>query len=222
VGELEFQKKCLGKMEDVSRGGRTVVFVSHQMNQMRRLCQRIVWLEGGRVRLSGPATEVIAAYEEAMTSGGAAARKESAAGARARFHQWAIVEPRGEQPHILEMLGPVRVKFRAQLASPAQMVHLGVTLYNLDNQMIWGWGAFNLEIAAGEQEFSFTFPMLPLRPGVYTWQIGLWDEEGCLDCWNALPNLIVATPNYQHRDDQWSGILNVPCEFQMAAGEQSP
>src|SRR5262249_51994486 len=46
VGDLEFQKKCLGKMDEVSRSGRTIVFVSHQMNQMRRLCQRCVWIDG--------------------------------------------------------------------------------------------------------------------------------------------------------------------------------
>src|SRR5271168_4432708 len=40
VGDLEFQKKCLGKMQDVSKSGRTIIFVSHQMNQIRRLCER--------------------------------------------------------------------------------------------------------------------------------------------------------------------------------------
>ncbi|MGD0182417.1 MAG: ABC transporter ATP-binding protein, partial [Terriglobales bacterium] len=41
VGDLEFQKKCLGKMQDVSKSGRTIIFVSHQMNQIRRLCERV-------------------------------------------------------------------------------------------------------------------------------------------------------------------------------------
>jgi len=41
VGDLEFQKKCLGKMSEVSKGGRTIVFVSHQMGQIRRLCERV-------------------------------------------------------------------------------------------------------------------------------------------------------------------------------------
>ena len=40
VGDIEFQKKCLGKMQEVSNSGRTIVFVSHQMNQIRRLCER--------------------------------------------------------------------------------------------------------------------------------------------------------------------------------------
>src|ERR1039458_6501226 len=58
VGDIEFQKKCLGKMQEVSKSGRTIVFVSHQMNQIRRLCGRVLWIDGGGERrrhpISGP------------------------------------------------------------------------------------------------------------------------------------------------------------------------
>src|SRR5436305_4829038 len=69
VGDINFQKKCLGKMGDVAKQGRTIVLVSHQMNQMRRLCQRVAWIDGGHVRMDGPTHEVVSAYESAMLSG---------------------------------------------------------------------------------------------------------------------------------------------------------
>jgi lipopolysaccharide transport system ATP-binding protein len=62
VGDAEFQRKCFGKMDDVARGGRTVVFVSHQLSAVQRLCTRCYWIDGGRVRADGPTNEVIAAY----------------------------------------------------------------------------------------------------------------------------------------------------------------
>src|SRR6202046_5072750 len=65
VGDLEFQKKCLGKMQEVSRTGRTIVFVSHQMGQMRRLCERVMWIDQGQIREQGRAGEIIAKYEPA-------------------------------------------------------------------------------------------------------------------------------------------------------------
>src|SRR5277367_5973964 len=65
VGDLEFQKKCLGKMQEVSKSGRTIVFVSHQMNQIRRLCERVLWIDGGEIRRQGPTAEVSAVYEAA-------------------------------------------------------------------------------------------------------------------------------------------------------------
>jgi len=62
VGDAGFQRKCLSKMEDVSQEGRTVLFVSHNMPAVTRLCPRTILLEEGRVRLDGPSHEVVAAY----------------------------------------------------------------------------------------------------------------------------------------------------------------
>ncbi|HEX8117326.1 MAG TPA: ABC transporter ATP-binding protein [Pyrinomonadaceae bacterium] len=62
VGDMAFQKKCLGKMGDVAHEGRTVIFVSHHMPSITRLCRRVLWLEGGRLLRVGAASEVVAAY----------------------------------------------------------------------------------------------------------------------------------------------------------------
>lgn len=62
VGDAEFQRKCLGKMKDVSHSGRTILFVSHNMTAVRSLCSRTIWLEGGRVRMDGPTDEVVRNY----------------------------------------------------------------------------------------------------------------------------------------------------------------
>ncbi len=62
VGDTQFQRKCLGKMNDAARGGRTVLFVSHNLAAVRALCTRVLWLRGGRIAADGPAEDVIAAY----------------------------------------------------------------------------------------------------------------------------------------------------------------
>lgn len=63
VGDAEFQKKCLGKMEDVSKNeGRTVIFVSHNMAAIKRLCRNGIFLENGKVSLLGHCNEVIDKY----------------------------------------------------------------------------------------------------------------------------------------------------------------
>lgn len=66
VGDAAFQKKCLGKMEDVH--DRTVLFVSHQMNSIRRLCERCIWLSNGRVQMIDSTIKVVSAYEAALIS----------------------------------------------------------------------------------------------------------------------------------------------------------
>lgn len=66
VGDLAFQRKCLGKMSEVARLGRTVLFVSHQMIAVRTLCERALWLDDGRVIKDGPALEVVLECEQSL------------------------------------------------------------------------------------------------------------------------------------------------------------
>ncbi len=62
VGDAQFQQKCLGKMNQVARAGRTVLFVSHNLATINTLCPTGLWLREGRVKQHGPAGDVIAAY----------------------------------------------------------------------------------------------------------------------------------------------------------------
>jgi lipopolysaccharide transport system ATP-binding protein len=62
VGDASFQKKCLGKMNEVSKGGRTVLFVSHNMAAVQGLCSRAVLIHGGRVAAIGPTNEIVTRY----------------------------------------------------------------------------------------------------------------------------------------------------------------
>lgn len=62
VGDLEFRKKCLGNMQGASHGGRTILFVSHDMGNISNLCARTIWLDAGRVRAFGDSKDVIAQY----------------------------------------------------------------------------------------------------------------------------------------------------------------
>lgn len=65
VGDLEFRNRSMGKMKDVSQAGRAVLFVSHNLGQIRQLCADVIWLDNGEIHRSGPAEEVCTAYERA-------------------------------------------------------------------------------------------------------------------------------------------------------------
>ena len=62
VGDAAFQRKCLNKMEDVRQHGRTVLFVSHNMSAVTRLCQRAILITGGSIQQDGPAAQVTSSY----------------------------------------------------------------------------------------------------------------------------------------------------------------
>jgi lipopolysaccharide transport system ATP-binding protein len=68
VGDIEFQRKCLGKMGDLSRSGRTVLFVSHNLTAVQELCSKAIVLKNGKLTESGPVSEMIASYQNNLNS----------------------------------------------------------------------------------------------------------------------------------------------------------
>jgi lipopolysaccharide transport system ATP-binding protein len=71
VGDAQFQKKCMERMENLSKNGQTILFVSHSMQAVGRLCQRALWIDRGKLRMEGPVAEVAAGYlkDGAATTG---------------------------------------------------------------------------------------------------------------------------------------------------------
>jgi lipopolysaccharide transport system ATP-binding protein len=218
VGDIEFQRKCLGKMEEVEGEGRTVIFVSHQMNQIRRLCQRVLWLDGGHIAHEGPTAKVTAAYEAAMSAWNSPPHpaRDIEPNVKARFLGWEIVEPRGLEPHVLTELAPTTIKFHFWAREDVGPCQHGIVLYDTEGRRIWGWAIDGLRIPAGRSTFVYHFPMFPVRPGPYSWLVGLQDHTGLLDYWHVVPLLIVATEHLQHPWDHWSGVLNIPVSFEVS------
>ncbi len=216
VGDINFQKKCLGKMGDVARAGRTVILVSHQLNQIRRLCRRVVWVDDGSVRRAGPAHEVVSAYETAMSSSTRDAIASSRTATKARFLRWEIVEPPEQGPRTLTTLGPFTIKFSIEIFEALRNAHHGIALFNHEGQLMWGWATNEVNVTPGEHEFLYNLAGLPVRPGPYTWRVSLYDDYGKLvDCMDCIPEMIVATDVHQHPRDEWGGLLNIPSEFKI-------
>src|ERR1700730_6199679 len=220
VGDLAFQKKCLAKMGEVAHAGRTIVFVTHQMNQIRRLCEKAIWIDGGTIRQAGPTAEIVGAYMAAMSSGTASA--DAGRGEKARFLHWEILDPRCESPHMLTSLDPVTVRFVAHVMQPVHRGHHGIALFSMDRQLMWAWAKDDVRLEAGVHSFTYTFPMLPIRPGAYAWQVSLWEDKELLELCDCLPEMNIATQVFQHPRDEWNGVLNVPCDFAIRVADEAP
>ncbi len=214
VGDLSFQKKCLNKMEEVSNSGRTIVFVSHQMNQIRRLCHRVIWFESGEIQKVGLPGVILSEYEAELSSGEWKTNpRDNGNRTKARFLRWQVAEGGSEFPNLLTTLGTVTVHFTVEVLAPIQHGHHGIALFNSNRELMWAWATDQVELAPGTHEFRYTFPTLPLRPGPYSWQVSLWEGGQVVDLWDCAPEMIIATEVHQHSRDEWNGILNVPCKL---------
>jgi lipopolysaccharide transport system ATP-binding protein len=117
VGDASFQRKCLGKMGEVSSEGRTVLFVSHNMSAIRSLTPRAIWLDHGRIAADGDTEHVIADYltttsapEEALVdlSGERFRRGAKPTTGRARFESLALLSRDGEPATVVRQDTPLR------------------------------------------------------------------------------------------------------------------
>jgi lipopolysaccharide transport system ATP-binding protein len=208
VGDLAFQKKCLGKMDDVSRAGRTVLFVSHQMNQLRRLCSRCLWLDGGRLKQVGSTAEVINRYEASHADLTTTLEAEPSSRG-ASFLTWTMGEP-GSTVHTLQDFGPVTVRFLLRVDKPIRNGHHGITLSDRDAFVLWGAGTDNLDLAPGIHEIVYSFDSLPLRPGPYRWHVSIFDADRFINNLDCIPELSVETVPTGHRRDEYAGVMNLP------------
>jgi lipopolysaccharide transport system ATP-binding protein len=184
VGDAEFQRKCLGKMDDVARGGRTVLLVSHNMAAIQKLCGRAILLDGGRIAASGAAAEVVRAYAEGC-------RPDEPAGAGHCISSSEAPPDRGARVRRIEMLDadgrPLpalhtwdAVRFRIVVEADAPVRHAGIDFgfsspragnlfwYSTDPEH-----GLLLPLREGLQAVDCVFPRFPLPEGLYTVQVAV-------------------------------------------------
>ncbi len=216
VGDLAFQKKCLGKMGDVAKQGRTIIFVSHQMNQIRRLCDHCIWMENGRIQSYGSTPGTVGSYEVANARGVTAADSRRVDRPACRFTDWQIASPSIGQPNTVCRTGHVTVTFTFEATRALYSCFHGIALYNSMNQLIWANGVNHFDLPAGRHEFVYELDTLPIQPGVYRWLTTLYDADGLIDEWDCTPEFVVGTPPLNDTRDDWSGVINIPWKFSIS------
>lgn len=179
VGDASFQRKCLGKMSDAAQEGRTVLFVSHNMDAVRRLCSRSLLLEEGRVAFDGPTEEVIASHlhsDRERTLPGVwidLADAERTGTAEAVF---TAVCYRAEGADCVTPGDGVIVSLLVAAQSPRSVDSLAVTLYAADGTKLVNADTSLLgrvvRLAAGENRIELRVASLHLNPATY--RVGLW------------------------------------------------
>jgi lipopolysaccharide transport system ATP-binding protein len=189
VGDAEFQKKCLGKMGEVARGGRTVLFVSHNMTAVQSLCDRAMLMQHGQLSAVGSTADIVARYldtGESVVNGDLRGLRRHGEG-NIRFHQIEFLDRNGlrltsaitgEEVIIAIEFDGARTERR-----PAR---LGITFYDA-----WETALFicaneasrseDLQIAAGDK-LVCRIPRLPLSAGRY--RVGLFlERSGIVEDW---------------------------------------
>ncbi|MBX7126549.1 MAG: ATP-binding cassette domain-containing protein [Cyclobacteriaceae bacterium] len=180
VGDAEFQKKCLGKMNEVSRGaGRTVLFVSHNIGAVRQLCTKGILLRNGRLSTQGDIEHVVSAYtkSDAAVSQIRSARFDGALASKLAFQKLLINQQDADAVQVTASPSrEIEVTVQA-LLSEAMSVRLGLSFYKEGLRVFTIHDvAVPTHAAAGPLTSVFRIPSYVLRPGMYSIALGAYQD----------------------------------------------
>jgi lipopolysaccharide transport system ATP-binding protein len=226
VGDAAFQKKCLGKMGDMSRQGRTVLFVSHNMPAIQRLCQTAYLLEQGAVVASGSAPEVVDAYyKAAMQTESGAPEARAVPEGTVRFVAWLITDGSAGDAHSCYTGEPCTITLRLAARRTVREANFGIALWTDDGTLVWAMRSLDrggqcVPLGDGVYNVEFEVPAFPLRPGRYQILVSANDlREGPLDAWYAQPQLTILPRDESGLPPQWQGLLNMSGRFRLSPSQ---
>ncbi|MFL6245871.1 MAG: polysaccharide ABC transporter ATP-binding protein [Thermoanaerobaculia bacterium] len=172
VGDAAFQKKCLGRMQTIGREGRTVVMVSHNMSVVSNLCERVAWIDRGRVERYGDPHSTIGAYLSAGVSGELVWRPDRAASAAFAYHE-VRVHCEGAEGDAFPWDASIDVVFDFTVTDTLPPAHIAMMLLADDGDVVLSsassdaTAALNQPFARGRWRFRCTIPGSLLHPGRY-------------------------------------------------------
>ena len=186
VGDAVFRLRCLERMRELVHAGTTLVFVTHNLDQMQSICRRALVLEGGRCVFAGASREAVGHYLTALSRVYTQRRTDvvqsNSVGPDAvelvalRFRNEA-----GEDVVWLRAREPVRAELHLRLHRPIPrlVVELNMRASAEENMLSFNSGRDGLMFdgRAGEHKVILTIPHIPVASGQYFWSVRLWDAD---------------------------------------------
>jgi ABC-2 type transport system ATP-binding protein len=188
VGDQAFQRKSTEKIEQFRRDGRTILVVSHSLGLVQQLCDTVVWLEKGHVKMIGPATEVIAEYTG--NTYGNFAREDASSKTRwgtgdAQVTQVAMLDGNDQPFDTLASGGEIRIRLEMTSHMRIESPVLRIQLETMSGELVWSTstqrGTATLRVLDGPATAVLTIPSLPLADGTYYVTVSITDATGAME-----------------------------------------
>lgn len=189
VGDEYFQKKCIDRMMDFKRGGKTIIFCSHSMYHVQELCNRTAWLDKGEIRMIGETGKIINKYINYEREKTSAIKKKAPDIVNGQTEQAVkmvkiadvkVVNRDGIEAEVFKSLEAVEISFRINCSQTGLKGHIGFAIVRNDEEMCFGTmsnfdGLKPIPFRDG-QSFRIRIRSLPLLSGLYHLTIAVADE----------------------------------------------
>ena len=218
VGDVKFQRKCLGKMKGVASEGRTVLFVSHNMGTISTLCERTVLLNDGRIEYTGPTRETVSRYLAGLTADAGMAKswsfEEAPGGRNVKLKSVTITDSTGAARTHFSTTAAVYVWVEYWVLGDGVPINPGLWLFDEQNNWICAVGNYEetakQQISAkGVYRSRCIIPGHLLNSGRHTLTVemaaNLSDAEACVQ--HCVGFETVDDQRIHSRYSRWSGII---------------
>lgn len=236
VGDARFQRKCLGKMGEVSRQGRTILFVSHNMTAVRNLCPRAIRLHDGRIVQDGDTPAVVQNYLAENADALAAPQADlrnwpmRKGNGEARIVRARLLDASGNVSGAFHRLGPLTIEFdlqsrcgsRLNLSAACATTDDGIKVLQLAHQDSPG---FIPGVVSGERTVRIRIPALPLQCGEYHWNLSIHTEAlAPVDCvYEILPFRVeddLSRSPRPFRSTREHGLCSLPAHWEYIRADE--
>jgi len=209
VGDSEFQKKCLGKMQSVARTGRTVLFVSHNLSAVKQLCTMGLLLIRGKMEFFGDVMKALEQYQ--YREGGDVAMRDKSETQDLSLVRWELTDKLGSSSYSSYTREVAEFKVGIEVSKFCRQVELGFILRDSRDDIIFSANTrdfkgelFDLE--PGRYNFYFRI-RLPLRAGQYTVDLAAAVENELIDHWVSAKPLTILDDYAGVLTEKWRGLV---------------
>lgn len=225
VGDTQFQKKCLGKMGEVGKEGRTILFVSHNMEAVSALCTKSLVLHGGQIVYQGNVPAAINAYREAVRSKGISVdncfSRGGSGGVRITNVWTSATSGHNDQKIMTGEAMLIQIGLEVQEQFRKRNISVGIAIDAVNGKRLFtnvsSWENTDIVIDAESATVSCLVRNIALIPGSYLVSVSTLFQADTLDCAVHCAEFDVHTSNsefYVSRErDQ--GDMYIPCEFKV-------
>jgi lipopolysaccharide transport system ATP-binding protein len=219
VGDATFQKKCLGKMGEVAnKEGRTVMFVSHNMQAVSGLCKRAILLDGGVIRSDGRVTDVVGEYLTTTLTNGIEQNQRvwkdaetSPGNDSIRIHRISVLPENGDQGQGISMATPLNISIEYWNLVPGTRVVLNLDIYSIDGAEVFedwtieerNWGG--QEFPQGFFKTTCRIPGNLLNAGTYRLRVLFFEFESTKHLFDLKEAFFFSVTDTCERPILWHG-----------------
>ncbi len=225
VGDVAFQKKCLGKMNEVSKQGRTVIFVSHNMSSIIRICSRCILINSGRIEADGPVDPVIRRYLETSAKHDGSCSFPIEPAKTAQFTRLGLMTREGDATATFDYRFDITVSAEYVVRQPIPQGLLGIRVSTADGLPIFTShhvDKLDPAVAAdallpGTYETQITIPSNFLLPGSYVVTAAIVDGNmRLIDMQEDVISFDVGeTGNTRARKSATNGVVNLDLSWDI-------